>query len=131
MSRENVEIVARALGHLSETGELDLGLYDPDVVWQTRSDGPGHLTYEGLEGLKQGLSSLRDAWAQIQGDVLELIDHGDVVVSVIEWNLESQSGVRLQTVEAWVTRLRDGKIVRIEQHATKAEAFEAAGIEPE
>ena len=31
-------------------------------------------------------------------------------------------------VEGWATWIRDGKITRIEHHATKEEALEAAGL---
>jgi len=43
MWQENIEVVRRALRHISDTGEPDLGLYDPDIVWTTRSDGSWKL----------------------------------------------------------------------------------------
>jgi hypothetical protein len=36
--------------------------------------------------------------------------------------------VELEVDEGWATWLRNGKITRIEQHGTKQEALEAAGL---
>jgi ketosteroid isomerase-like protein len=71
---------------------------------------------------------MRQVWAELQGEIVETIEAGDVVVSVIRWDLRSQSGVALDEIEGWVTWIRDGKITRIEQHADKAEALQAAGL---
>ena len=128
MSQENVEIVRRAIDRLNETGEPDWDLYDADLVWTTRPDGPAHVTYRGLDGLRQGSRSMRQVWAKLHGEILEVVESGDVVVSVLRWDLRAHSGVELTEVEGWVTWIRDGKITRIEQHANKAEALEAAGL---
>jgi hypothetical protein len=47
--------------------------------------------------------------------------------SAIQWRLRGHSGVELETLEGWATWVRDGKITRIEQHADKQEALDAAG----
>ena len=128
MSEENLEIVRRAISHLNETGEPEWGLYDPELVWTTRPDGPAHFSYRGLEGLRRGTGSMRAVWARIRGEIEENIASGDRVVSVIRWQLRAKSGVELEEVEGWATWIRDGKIVRIEQHGSKEEALEAAGL---
>jgi len=128
MSHDNVEIVRRALSHLNERGEPDWDLYDADLVWTSRPDGPAHLTYHGLDGLRRGSASLRQVWAEVRGEILEVAESGDVVVSVIRWRLRGRSGVELDEVEGWVTWFRDGKIARIEQYGSKADALEAAGL---
>jgi ketosteroid isomerase-like protein len=126
MSKEDVEIVRRAVNHLSETGEPDWDLYDPDLVWTTRPDGPAQYTYRGLDGLRRGSESLRAVWTEVRGEILEVVEPGDAVVSVIRWHLRAHSGVELDVVEGWVTWVRDGRIARIEQHGSKEEALEAA-----
>jgi ketosteroid isomerase-like protein len=128
MSQENVEILRRAIGCLNETGEPDWDLYDPDLVWTTRGDGPAHNTYRGIDGLRRGTASLREVWAEFNAEILEVIDAEDAVVSVLRWRLRAQSGIELEVVEGWVTWVRDGRIVRIEQHPGKPEALEAAGL---
>jgi ketosteroid isomerase-like protein len=128
MSQTNVEIVRRAIDRLSDTGEPDWDLYDADIVWTSRPDGPAHYTRRGLDGLRSGVESLREAWAEIRGETLETVESGDAVVSVIRWRLRGHGGIELDVVEGWATWIRDGKIVRIEQHASKQDALEAAGL---
>src|SRR5262245_47849713 len=128
MSEENVEIVRRAIRHLNEAGEPEWDLYDPELVWTTRPDGPAHFTYRGLDGLRRGTASMHAVWASVTGEIEENIASGDRVVSVIRWQLRAKSGVKLSEVEGWATWLRDGKITRIEQHGSKEEALEAAGL---
>jgi ketosteroid isomerase-like protein len=128
MSEENVEIIRRAIRHLNETGEPEWDLYDPDLVWTSRPDGPAHFTYRGVDGLRRGAASMQSVWAKITGEIEEVIDSEDCVVSVIRWRLRSKSGVELEEVEGWVTWLREGKIARIEQHGSKEEALDAAGL---
>lgn len=128
MLQENVETVREALQHLNENGEPKWDLYDDELVWLTRGDGPAQSTYQGLDGLRQGTASLRAVWADVRAEILDLASGEDVVVSEIRWHLRSQSGVALEAVEGWATWLRDGKITRIEQHPTRELALEAAGL---
>jgi ketosteroid isomerase-like protein len=128
MSEENAELVRRAIRHVNETDEPDLALYDSELVWTTRPDGPAHNTYRGLEGLRQGTRSLRGVWAEVKGEIIEIVGEGNEVVAVIRWELRSQQGVELEVTEAWATWIEDGKIVRIEQHGDRREALEAAGL---
>ena len=71
---------------------------------------------------------MRQVWAKLHGEILEVVESGDVVVSVIRWHLRGQSGVELDEVEGWVTGISDGKITRLEQYGSKVEALEAAGL---
>ena len=128
MSQQNVEIVQRAVGHINATGEPDWRLYDPELIWTTRPDGPAHFTYRGLDGLRRGTESLREVWAEVNGEVIEVVEQSDVVVSVIHWHLRGHSGVELEVEEGWATWLRHGKITRIEQHGSRQDALEAAGL---
>jgi ketosteroid isomerase-like protein len=128
MSERNVETVRHAVRHLSDKGEPDWSLYDPELVWATRRDGPVHNTYRGLDGLRRGIASMRDVWAEFSGAVVDTADHGDVVICVIRWQLRARSGVELEVEEGWATWFRDHKITRIEQHGSKQEALAAAGL---
>src|ERR671937_1504607 len=98
---ENVDIVRRALRHVSDTGEPDLDLYDSGVIWTTRSDGPGSSTYRGLDGLQRGHESFREAWAEHRGQIIDTVEVGDACVTEIRWHLRGHSGVELEVVEGW------------------------------
>ena len=97
-------------------------------MWVTRPDGPAHFTYRGLDGLRRGIASLRQVWADFNAEILEVVATGDTVMSVLRWSRRSQTGVELEEVGGRVTQIRDGKISRIEQHGSKNEALEAAGL---
>jgi ketosteroid isomerase-like protein len=127
-AEENIEIVRHAIRHLNETGEPDWGLYDPELIWTSRADGPAHMTYHGLDGLRRGIKSMRGVWAEFKAEIEEITAADDRVVAVLRWQLRAQSGVELEEVEGWATWLRDGKITRIEQHASKQEALESAHL---
>ena len=71
---------------------------------------------------------MREAWAEIRGETLETLESDDAVVSVIRWHLRSREGVGVEVVESWVSWIRDGKVTRIEQYGSKAQALEAAGL---
>ena len=71
---------------------------------------------------------MRQVWAELHGEILEVVDWGQVVVSVIRWHLRGRSGVELDEVEGWVTCIRDGKITRIEQYGSKTEALKPPGF---
>jgi ketosteroid isomerase-like protein len=71
---------------------------------------------------------MRQVWAALHGEILEVVESADMVVSAIRWHLRAQSGVELDEVEGWVTWVREGKITRIAQYGSKAEALGAAGL---
>jgi ketosteroid isomerase-like protein len=129
MSQENVEIVRRATDYFNETGVLGpLELHDPEVTFTTRGDIGGAETYTGHRGLVEAMANFREVWAQIDAHIIELVGGDDAVVSVMRFELRSQVGVDLKVEEASAIWLRDGKIHRIEQHATRRDALEAVGL---
>jgi hypothetical protein len=73
MSQENVEVIRRAIEHLSETGELAPECYDAEVEWTTQPDAPLQTTYRGLSGLQRSLDSVHEAWASMKIEPREFI----------------------------------------------------------
>ncbi len=128
MSQENVELVRRAIEYFGKTGDVAEECYDAEVEFTTRSDGPGQEIYRGIEGLRRSVQSFREVWASTEFDVKSFIEVGDVVVVPLLFHLRAQSGVELDVEEAWGYWVRNGRIRRIEQHPTKAQALEAAGL---
>ncbi len=128
MSQENVEVILRALEHLSDTGELAQECYDPEVEYTTQPDAPMHMTYQGLKGLQRSLESLREVWDSMKIEAREFIETDEAIVALTHFWLRGHSGVELEVEQAWVYRMRDGKIWRMEQYGSKQEALEAAGL---
>ena len=129
MPPTNADVLRRALDHFSETGAPLLELYDPEIVFVTRSE-LGHSTYEGLDGLQRVIRSFREVWGDsTRGEILEVVDGGDVLVLLIRFQIRGvTSGAELTADEGWACWMRDGRIARIEQYGSKAQALEAAEL---
>jgi ketosteroid isomerase-like protein len=129
MSEENVAIVRRVTDYVNEHGEAGpLELYDAEVMFTTRGDVGGPETFTGHRGMADAVAMFGQVWAKTAAHIIELIEDDDVVVAVFRFELVSQTGVELEVEEGWAYWLRDGKITRIEQHGSRQEAFEAAGL---
>jgi ketosteroid isomerase-like protein len=129
MSEENVEVVRRVIEHLNETSQAGpLGLYDPEVTFTTRGDVGGPEIFTGHKGLRDAVARFGEVWMQTHAEITELIEGHDVVVAVVSLELRSHAGVDLQVEEAWAYWLREGKLIRIEQHGSKAGALKSAAL---
>jgi ketosteroid isomerase-like protein len=129
MSQENVEVVRRIVEHVNETGEAGpLELYDPDITFTTRGEVGGSATFTGHQGLRRAEAMFAQVWAETHTTIVELIEGEDVVVAVVRIELRSQAGVSLEVEEAWAYWIRNGKLVRIEQHGAREKALAAAGL---
>jgi ketosteroid isomerase-like protein len=128
MSEDNVEVIRRAIEHLSETGELAPECYDAEVEWTTQPDAPLQTTYRGLSGLQRSLDSVHEAWASMKIEPREFIQAGDAIVVLTHFQLRGHSGVELDVEQAWAYWMHEGKIRRMEQYGSKREALEAAGL---
>jgi len=129
MPQDNVDIVCRVIEYLNETGEAGpLELYDPKVTFTTRGDIGGTDTFAGHAGLVRAVEMFREAWAETKARVIDVIEGDDVVVAVVSIELQSHAGIDLEVTEAWAYWLRNGKLVRIEQHGAVDRALDAAGL---
>ena len=133
MSQENVERLGRLFELFSEAElnwEAISELVDPDIVWEVRSDFPDAAVYTGYEGLRR----LNDAFDDVVEETwylpLEYIETGSHVVVPLRWGGRGK-GSRTpfaEREETWVLTLRDGRIGRVREYATKQEALEAVGL---
>jgi ketosteroid isomerase-like protein len=128
MSEEDVEVIRRAIEHLSETGELAPECYDPRVEYTTQPDAPLRTTYQGLCGLQQSLESLSEVWESMKIEPREFIQTDDAIVVLMRFQLRGHSGVELDAEQAWAYWMRNSKIRRMEQYGSKREALAAAGL---
>ena len=130
MSEGDVEVVGRAAQAWMEGGiEAALEFMDPEIEWQTRSDLPDSDLYKGHDGVRRVDASfdedLEDRWMELD----ELTQHGDRVLMVLHWGGRGRgSGAEAEVRgEAWVGKVVDGKIVRIDEFPNKDEAMKAIG----
>ena len=71
----------------------------------------------------------RRAWEQLEVTAEEFIDAGDqVVVTLHHRGRGRRSGIEIDARFYELYTLRDGKVLRADEYAERAEALEAAGL---
>jgi ketosteroid isomerase-like protein len=134
MSQENVETVQRAI-EAWNADELDAFLAElaADVVWNPAIE-PGlegkPTTYRGHDGARRIWTQDRgDAWERLTNRPQELRDLGESVLALGHIDLTARTtGIQFSQEVGEVFDLRAGKIVRIRDFLTHAEALEAVGL---
>jgi len=134
MSRENVEAVRRAI-EAWNADDLDafLAELDADVEWHPAIE-PGlegkAATYRGPGGARKIWRQDRgEAWERLTNRPQELRDLGESVLALGHLDLTARTtGIEFNQEVGEVFDLRAGKIVRIRDFLTHAEALEAVGL---
>ena len=136
MAQENVEAVRRLFAALQgvDVGNFERRLdevrenFDPGVEWVA---APHSLLaseeYRGYDGVRRFWTQFLSAWDEYGVQVDELVDAGDQVVAVLRLRGRTNE-LEVDEARSSLLTLRDGRIVRIEPFASKAEALEAAGL---
>ena len=134
MSRENMESVGRAV-EAWNGDDLDafLAELDADVEWhpaiEPGLEGKGTI-YRGHDGARKIWRQDRgDAWERLTNRPQELRDLGESVLALGQMDLTARAtGIELSQELGEVFDFRAGKIVRIRDFLTHAEALEAVGL---
>jgi ketosteroid isomerase-like protein len=105
----------------------------PQVEWISAVAEQLHpgAVYRGLDGARRYWDEWHDLW-RIRLNVLEIAEAGDTVVVVACTEARGDaSGVVLRQRIGYVYEFEDGLARRVQSYIDPAEAFEAAGIEPQ
>jgi ketosteroid isomerase-like protein len=123
MSQENVEIVRRFL----VVDDLDAALEyaDPGIVWNPVEESCAH----GHDAVRASTARWKSEWDDYELLPEEFADVNDRVVVTVRFRARGRgSGVEVDARLYDVFTLRAGKIIRMDQFAEQAEAFEAVGL---
>jgi ketosteroid isomerase-like protein len=129
MSRENVELHHRVVD-LFNRGEVDalLALTDDDVVVFSRlvvMEG-GYRGHDGVRRWRQDLFGVFPDW---NVEVTEVRDLGDLTLATLQVRGHGgESGAPINQMIWQLAEWRDGRFVRMSNHANEAEALEAVGL---
>ncbi len=134
MSQEHMEVVRRLFDAVAQRDtEAVLTFYDPEVEWDhSHASGPstimGASVYHGHEGIRRLSHEFYEAFADVEVEIVELIDAGEHVISVVNYRGRGRaSGVEVALTQwAGVWTIRDDKVVRAVWFASREEALEAA-----
>ena len=133
MSQEDVQRLGRLFELMSEPGmdwEALHELVDPDIVWEVRSDFPDAGVFTGYDGVRRWSDAFDDVMEQTWYRPLEYIQTGSHVVVPLRWGGRGKGSQTpfAEREETWVLTLRDGRISRVREYATKHDALDAVGL---
>jgi ketosteroid isomerase-like protein len=122
MSLENVEIVRRFV-----VGDLENALVyaDVDIVWNPIEEEAS----QGHDAVRASMARWMGEWDEYEQVVDELVDLGDRVFGTFSLRGRGRgSRIEIEQRLYSVYALRDGKVARMDEYATREEALEAAGL---
>jgi ketosteroid isomerase-like protein len=131
VSPDNLEIQRRGYEHFAATGDPLEEIVDPEFIWDMSTFGtwPERQTYEGVEGMREFLTTWVDAWEDWELEVEELHPAGDKVVAIVRQRGRAKAtGLPVNMHFGQVWTYRDGKQLRMEMYSTPEEALRATGI---
>ena len=132
MSRENVDIVRRYYEAYAQGGfDPWMEYWSDDLDHRPAQDGiddPGPI--HGKDAMRKHIGDWIDTFDGYSFGPVELIDAGqDTVVAVERFGGRAKlSGVETDQTCGVVFTIRNGKIARCREYATRAEALEAVGL---
>ena len=132
MSQEKIQIIRGAFEAFQGRGaEPAFAFLAPDVEWKVRPDLPDAGIYEGHDGVRKLLSRFTDVMEDMWFRPEEFIQvNEEEFVVPVRWGGRGKgSGLDFEeSRETWMFVVRDSKIVRVKEFATREQALEAAGL---
>ncbi len=132
MSRENVELVRRALEAFPR-GDMDemLSYLDPEVEFHSAIVGGAEgNVYRGHDGFRRWFSDSFESFEELRNEWREFRDLGDRVLALGHLRARGrESGVEVDSPMGWVFTIRHGRAVKAEGFLSRDAALEAAGLE--
>lgn len=132
MAQENVEILSESWDlwvHGDAEGMFER--FDPEIVWDlTHFREWPDRTYRGIEGVRRFLREWLEVWDAYEVGIDETVAAPDGRVVVLAWQRGKgrHSGLPMEMEWAQIVTVRDGKVMRVENYASRDEALEAAGL---
>jgi ketosteroid isomerase-like protein len=135
MSEENLETVKRAVAAWN-ADDLDALLIelDADIEWhpsiQPGLEGKEAAVFRGHEGARKSWREFHgETWESVKNRPQEIRDLGDSVLLLGQMDLTARAtGIEFSQELGELIEFREGKIARIRDFLTHAEALEAAGL---
>jgi ketosteroid isomerase-like protein len=127
---EDLEVIRAIYREWNELGldHIAARFWARDIEWHDAPEAPGPAVYRGRDEVVRMSHELMDALGEIPMHLEELIDCGDEVVARIRPELVgSASGAAVTGDVYHVFCIRDGRVARLRQFFSRAEAFAAAG----
>src|SRR5256885_9469561 len=121
----------RAFGKAWGSGDVDLSLLDPDVIYED-TILPDHVgeTYHGHEGVARAMERWTEPYEQLTTELERIVGDGDTLVSIHRVrSTAGHTGIAFDFPIAYLWAFRDGKVVLLRSYWNTEEALAAAGLE--
>ena len=131
MSQENLDSLREAQHAFNRRDKPAwLQTYHPDGDMVPAKEWPESSPIHGAEAVWDFYIEVMAAWEEASFELGEIIDSGNdkIVANVRRETRGKVSGVGLEFSYWFVSTFRDGKLIRGEWFAQRAEALEAAGL---
>ena len=129
MSRENVEIVKRALAEFQRGNFWVPEFFETDVRirWLDAVGAPSETV--GLQDMSTFMLNWLETFDNMSMVAERVVDAGDQVVVIAAWQGRGKaSGVDTKWRQGTVWTLRDGRVASVIGYQEPSDAFEAAGL---
>ena len=129
MSRENVEVVKRALAEFQRGNFWVPEFFEPDVRirWLDAVGAPSETV--GLQDMSTFMLNWLGTFDNMSMVAERVVDAGDQVVVIAAWQGRGKaSGVDTEWRQGTVWTLRDGRVASVIGHQEPSEAFAAVGL---
>jgi ketosteroid isomerase-like protein len=130
MSQENME-ASRRMWDRFLAGDVPgaLAFFDADIEVHDVPQMPDARVHVGHAGWLAQIEKFNEAFTNLTYELLESIDCGENVVSVVHASgTATSSGISGDTSYAQVETWRDGRVVTMRYFMSKADALEAVGL---
>jgi ketosteroid isomerase-like protein len=120
----NVELVRRIYDEFNETLELPRWALLDTVEWQPPADEPDNGLRRGVDAVAAYVREWASTFDDYRCELHELIDRGERVVAALHLRGrigESGAPLRIPLTQVWT--IRDGKVIRVDEYRTTAEAL--------
>jgi ketosteroid isomerase-like protein len=133
MSQEKLAIVRREYRALAARDWVAVAeVWHPEVELEADESAPGAGVYPGLEEITQFFDTWAEPYREYRVEADEILEAGDQVVVAERF---AGRGLRGSESEAWlegrlfrVITFREGRIWRVKEYPSRAEALEVAGL---
>ena len=123
------EQIRAAYAVFNERGEIEGGLFHPDVEWHNDPEFPGAGVHRGAEAIRRDIARQREAWGEARFDPVEIIRTDGRILVLVDVSMTGKtSGAPVGVAGAHIFTLRDGKVARVEAFTDRSRAFAAAGL---
>jgi ketosteroid isomerase-like protein len=127
--RRNLEL-ARAGYEAFQRSDLEgvLALTDPEVEIYLPNTLPNSGNYRGHEGYITWIGQWLDAWENFRIEVLAMEPVGErhVVTTIHQSAMGRGSGIPVEMDVAYMTDIREGKVIALQMYLTREEAIRVA-----